>query len=89
MNMRYICALLILFQQLPPELRTPVRAAGCQRFPPANSRVVERDAKGCSKANPESHNFHYWYSHPKWPINVIVAKTTKTFTESKRGHKCH
>jgi len=32
---------------------------------PANSRMAERNAKGYSNANPESHNFHYWYSHPK------------------------
>jgi len=47
-----ILVLAIPCQQLPPGARTPACTVGCQRLPPANanSRLAEREARGCSKS---------------------------------------
>ena len=54
-----ILVLAIPCQQLPPGARTPACTVGCQRLPPgnANSRLAERDARGCSKSQITNRTF--------------------------------
>ena len=55
-TLAYRCASILVLaipcQQLRPGARTPACTMGCQRLPPANvnSRLAERDARGCSKS---------------------------------------